>query len=93
MSGKYDPTRISTHELNKAEVRRRVKAIARTTMTEEWEWGLEPHNRTRLPEQVSNLATYTDILFSTEITLMSAPYSAHEVTRFFWLAEVCPAKD
>ena len=73
MSGQYDPTRISTHELNKAEIRRRVKAIARTLMTEEWEWGLEPHNRTRLPEQVSNLATYTEILFSTEITLMPAP--------------------
>ena len=73
MSGQYDPTRISTHELNKAEIRRRVKAIARTLMTEEWEWGLEPHNRARLPEQVSNLATCTDIFFPTEVTLMPVP--------------------
>ena len=47
MSGRHDPNRITTIELTKAEVRRRVKAIAKTTMTDEWEWGKEPHDRVR----------------------------------------------
>ena len=37
MSGHLDPTRTSTVELDKAQIRKRVKAIARTRMTEEWE--------------------------------------------------------
>ena len=53
MSGRYDPTRTSTHELTKPEVWRRVKAIAKTQMSEEWEWGMEPHSRANPPPQVS----------------------------------------
>ena len=56
MSGPLDPTRTSTIELNKAQIRKRVKAIARTKMTEEWEWGKEPHSRSNRPPQVSNFA-------------------------------------
>ena len=42
MSGPLDPTRTSTIELDKAQIRRRVKAIARMRMMDEWEWGMEP---------------------------------------------------
>ena len=35
MSGPLDPTRISTIELDKAQIRRRIKAIAQTQMTDE----------------------------------------------------------
>ena len=61
MSGPLDPTRISTVELDKAQIRRRIKAIARTRMTDEWEWGKEPHSRSNLPPKVSISA---DVTFS-----------------------------
>ena len=61
MSGPLDPTRVSTVELDNAQIRRRIKAIARTKMPEEWEWGKEPHSRSNLPPKVS---TSADITFS-----------------------------
>jgi hypothetical protein len=45
MSGRHDPNRITTFELTKPEIRRRVKAIAKTKMTDDWEWGKAPHDR------------------------------------------------
>ena len=66
MSGPLDPTRTSTFELDKAKIRRRVKAIARTKMPEEWEWGKEPHSRSNLPPQVNDLNRHmlsTDVNF------------------------------
>lgn len=54
MSGLLDPTRVSTHDLTKAQVRRRVKAIAQTEMVDDWEWGVEPFKRSQLPPQVSS---------------------------------------
>ena len=46
MSGPLDPNRMSTFELTKESVFRRVKAIARTSMTNgEWQWGKEPYDR------------------------------------------------
>jgi len=56
MSGRHDPTRITTVELTKAEVRRRIKAIAKTTMTDDWEWGKEPHDRAH-PVPVAKVPT------------------------------------
>jgi hypothetical protein len=64
MSGLLDPTRVSRHDLTNAQVRRRVKAIARTEMEDNWQWGVEPYNRTRLPPLVS-------FHFRTDITLSS----------------------
>ena len=61
MSGPLDPTRVSTVELDNAQIRRRIKAIARTKMPEAWEWGKEPHSRSNLPPKVS---TSADITFS-----------------------------
>ena len=58
MSGPLDPTRMSTVELDKGQIRRRVKSIARTRMTDEWEWGMEPYSRSNLPPAVSNLNLY-----------------------------------
>ena len=66
MSGPLDPTRVSTVELDKAQIRKRIKAIARTKMPEEWEWGKEPYNRNNLPPKVS---TSTDITFHVSATL------------------------
>ena len=47
--------RVSTIELDKAQIRRRIKSIARTKMTDEWEWGMEPYSRNNLPPAVSDL--------------------------------------
>ena len=47
MSSRFDPNRTSTHELSKAEIFRRVKAIAKTPMENgDWEWGVKPFDRT-----------------------------------------------
>ena len=54
MSGPRDPTRISPFELDKPAVRRRVRAIAQTSMGDDWEWGLEPYSRANPPPQVSS---------------------------------------
>ena len=53
MSGLLDPTRVSTHDLTHPQVRRRVKAIAQTDMEDDWQWGVEPFERSRLPPPVS----------------------------------------
>ncbi|KAK1682479.1 hypothetical protein QYE76_043327 [Lolium multiflorum] len=50
MSGRFDPTRTSKLELNKAQVARRVNNISQAKMPETWDWGLEPHNRAAPPE-------------------------------------------
>ena len=55
MSGPLDPTRTSTFELTKDEIRRCVRAIATVRMTAEWEWVLEPYSRRNLPPAVSNV--------------------------------------
>ena len=49
MSGRYDPTQVSTCLLTKDQVWTRVKAIAKTSMSAEWEWGVEPYDRDNLP--------------------------------------------
>ena len=45
MSGRHDPNRMSTVELTKVQVLKRAKAIAKTKMSETWEWGKKPHDR------------------------------------------------
>ena len=53
MSGRYDPTRVNSNELTKARVKSRVMAIARTSMEDEWEWGVDPYDHNNLPPNVS----------------------------------------
>ena len=54
MSGRLDPTRLSRHQLTKEDVMKRVKAIAHSSMTEEWEWNVRPYQRRRPAPQVSH---------------------------------------
>ena len=53
MSGPLDPTRVSTRTLTKAQVKQRVKAIARSNMEDDWVWGVEPYERDRPAPNVS----------------------------------------
>ena len=53
MSGPLDPNRVSTVELDDYEIYKRVRAIFKTEMPEEWEWGLKPFSRGNPPPQVS----------------------------------------
>ena len=53
MSGPLDPTRVSTCLLTKEQVKKRVKAIARSSMDAAWAWGTEPFDRDHLPPNVS----------------------------------------
>lgn len=56
LSGPLDPNRMSTFELSKGSVFRRVKAIARTSMTSaNWQWGKEPYNRHNQAPVVSTI--------------------------------------
>ena len=58
MSGRQDPNRMTTIELSKEEVYRRVKAIARTSMVDgEWQWGKQPYDRHNPAPAVSIRAT------------------------------------
>ena len=60
-SGRLDPNRITTIELPKPDVRKKVKAICNTQMEDNWEWGLEPYSRANLPPAVSRLYERTCI--------------------------------
>ena len=72
MSGRHDPTRMTTFELTKPEIRRRVKAIARTSMTDDWKWGKEPHDRAHPAPAVSTGNLLTVISFMPTYSFMSA---------------------
>ena len=66
MSGILDPNRMSTFELSKEEVFRRVKAIAQTQMTDgNWQWGKEPHDRHHQASAVSARTTSPNHPFDT----------------------------
>ncbi|XP_024318499.1 chromosome alignment-maintaining phosphoprotein 1-like [Brachypodium distachyon] len=43
--GQFDSDRVSTVRLDQVEVRRRVKAIAKTSMPERWNWGMPAYSR------------------------------------------------
>src|SRR3954468_11405144 len=53
MSGPCDPTRMTTAEMSKSEIRQRVKALCVTSMVDEWEWGMEAYCRERAAPVVS----------------------------------------
>ncbi len=65
-SGRQDPTRMTTIELTKAQVRLRVKAIAESLMTDDWEWGIAPYDRANPPPIVS-FSTISDMHASDKI--------------------------
>lgn len=53
--GQFDPDKISTVKLSHAEVRRRVRAIAKTSMPEDWSWGMPAYARNRRAPKVSSM--------------------------------------
>ena len=65
-SGRLDPSRMTTIELTKAQVRLRVKAIAESSMTDDWEWGIPPYDRENPPPIVS-YSTISDMHVSDKI--------------------------
>ena len=54
MAGRLDPTRMSRHMLTKEDVMKRVRAIANSQITEDWDWKVEPFRRKRPALVVSN---------------------------------------
>ena len=61
MSGPLDPNRVSTVELDNYLIFKRVRAIFKTEMPEDWAWGLKPFTCERPPPEVSLI---TNALFS-----------------------------
>ncbi len=49
MSGRRDPTRITTFGLRKSDVVLKAKQICKTKMPANWKWGLQPLSRKRPP--------------------------------------------
>jgi hypothetical protein len=45
MRGRFDPTRITTIWLSRADVAAKAKQISNTKISAEWKWGLEPYSR------------------------------------------------
>ena len=63
-------SRMTTIELSKEDVYRRVKAIARTSMVDgEWQWGKQPYDRHNPAPAVSIRITLTNQIFDVLITL------------------------
>ena len=72
MSGRLDPTRTSTFQLDQIQIWQRSKAIAKVDMTSTWEWVLRPYSRRRLPPAVSYYS-FTDITLVSVFVLGSDP--------------------
>ena len=53
MSGRFDPSRLSTRELPHDEVSYPMNHIANCKLTEEWQYGKEPYSRANPPPVVS----------------------------------------
>ena len=53
MSGRKDPSRISTVDLALAEVARRVNNISNAKLPMDWRWGMRPYDRSNRPPLVS----------------------------------------
>ena len=74
MSGRHDPNRITTIELTKAEVQKRVRAIAKTNLADNWLWGKIPHSReypvpaAKVPENCNRYIFHAKITFHADIT-------------------------
>ena len=47
MSGRLDPTRLSRHLLDRSDVMKRVRAIATSTLKDDWVWHVKPFHRDR----------------------------------------------
>ena len=54
MSGRLDPTRLSRHLLTKEDVMKRVRAIAHSKITEDWEWNVTVFRRGHPAPVVNN---------------------------------------
>ncbi|KAK1619042.1 hypothetical protein QYE76_024559 [Lolium multiflorum] len=52
MSGRFDPNRTSRAVLTKAQVASRVNNITKANVADDWSYGLAPHDRDHLPEQL-----------------------------------------
>jgi hypothetical protein len=56
MSGRLDPSRVSTIELSTEEVARRVNKISVAKLAPDWRWGMEPFSRANMPPKVRSPA-------------------------------------
>ena len=53
MSGRHDPNRITTVDLNHDQILKRIKVVAQMAVTENWDWGKGPYHQNHLPPPVS----------------------------------------
>jgi hypothetical protein len=67
MSGNMDPTRTSIIVLNKKDILQWVRAIAKYQLEDDWSFGLEPYNRTKLLPRVRFLPTTLHYQFASNI--------------------------
>jgi hypothetical protein len=56
-----DPTWMTTFELTKTDIRKKVQVISKTYMPEDWEWGMAAYHRARHAPQVTSGIAYSDI--------------------------------
>jgi hypothetical protein len=62
LSGPLDPTRITTFELSNKDVVLKVKAIAQTKMSDDWEWDMEPFSRANPPPMEVRISRISGML-------------------------------
>jgi hypothetical protein len=70
MSGRHDPCRITTVELSRPQIYRRIKAVAKTRVAEsDWVWGKEPYDRANPAPLVSSNILCPALLLCRRTTL------------------------
>ena len=57
MSGRFDPTRITTKLLSKLAIAYRANSVSELTLGEDWTWGKQAYSRESPPETVSSPAS------------------------------------
>ena len=60
MSGHMDPTRITTRELSRASIRKKVKDISVSRISDDWTFGFPAYSRRDPPPNVSSDFTLFD---------------------------------
>ena len=73
MSGRWDPTRTTTFLMHKADVVAKVRSISTSLMSEDWEWGMEPYQRSNMAPFIS----FDTILCFYLLPILSIPVDRH----------------
>jgi hypothetical protein len=85
MSGRRDITRHSTFELTDLQVCHRVRAISKSLLSEEWDFGVDPFTRSNPPPEVGVLIRHRPVFLLRAFYLLGLLF-----INLLLRAEICP---